>query len=467
MTSSEKMADRFLQWLHFFQFRSVYKTLDKVKEKGFNPSDLLKVLVLLPFTGRSTIASFLDSRYFGLSIASKDSYYRLKRSQEIDWEDCHFGFVKRFVKIVEKNKSSSESSSVEQPTCLAVDDSVLQKVGKTIEGVGKLWDHVNQRYVLGYRLLLLGYFDGKSFLPVNFTLHREKGKKANKPYGLTKEEYNAQFGQNRGAESITGRRKAAMDVDKISTAVHMIRKACRSLRVEYLLMDSWFTCEKMLLLAKELKVNLIGMMKMGNAKYVYKGEEYSAKALLSRLESQRKRCRKLNAHYILVDVIYKGHPVRLYFSRFGKQASWQLILSTDLNIGYVKTMEIYQIRWSIEVFFKEAKQLLNLGKCQAEDLAAQFCDITVVMIQYILLTLRKRFGAYETKGALFREAEEKLVTLTLDQRLWGLFLEIVKFIVAVLKLQIQDIDLFIQDLVNNKELKKYSFLSEHLKPINY
>ncbi len=32
--NSEKIADRLLDWLSFFEFKSVYKTLDPLKVKG-------------------------------------------------------------------------------------------------------------------------------------------------------------------------------------------------------------------------------------------------------------------------------------------------------------------------------------------------------------------------------------------------------------------------------------------------
>ncbi len=323
-----------------------------------------------------------------------------------------------------------------------------------MEGVGKLWDHADMRYTLGFKLLLLGYFDGKSFLPVNFTLHREKGKKKSKPYGLDVAVLERQFGAGRERVSITGKRKAAMDGDKISSAIAMITKACKYLAVDYLLMDSWFTCEKMLGSAQKLNVKLVGMMKMAKAKYEYQGGAYTSKELLARLSSTRKRCRKLKATYIEVKVKYKGHDIKLFFSRFGTQAKWHLILSTDLTSGYLKTIQIYQIRWSIEVFFKESKQYLKLGKCQAEDLAAQFADITTTMTQYILLALQKRFGDYETKGEVFREAEEKLMEFTLDQRLWGLFQELVNLVIEVFGLAIEDIDKFVAEIIEKNSLNK-------------
>ena len=74
----------------------------------------------------------------------------------------------------------------------------------------------------------------------------------------------------------------------------MITKACKKLLISNLLMDSWLTCQEMLACAKDAKVHLIGMMKMGNAKYNCQGVELNSGELLQRLCKKSKRCRKLN-----------------------------------------------------------------------------------------------------------------------------------------------------------------------------
>jgi IS4 transposase len=79
----------------------------------------------------------------------------------------------------------------------------------------------------------------------------------------------------------------------------------------------------------------------------------------------------------------------LFFGRFGKIGKWHVILCTDEKLDYRKMMELYQIRWSIEVFFKEAKQYQNLRKSQSEDFGGQITDLNVSLIQHILLTLTK------------------------------------------------------------------------------
>ena len=50
------------------------------------------------------------------------------------------------------------------------------------------------------------------------------------------------------------------------------------------------------------------------------------------------------------------------------------------------------------------------------------------MIQHILLTLKYRFEHYETKGELFNHVWEGIIQSRLDERLWGLFIELIRLI---------------------------------------
>jgi hypothetical protein len=45
--------------------------------------------------------------------------------------------------------------------CMVLDD--MEKTGKRIEKVSRVFDHVT---TLGFKLLLMGYWDGVSFIPV-------------------------------------------------------------------------------------------------------------------------------------------------------------------------------------------------------------------------------------------------------------------------------------------------------------
>lgn len=52
-----------------------------------------------------------------------------------------------------------------------------------MENISRVYDHVSGRCLLGFKLLLLAVSDGISTLPVDFSLHREKGKEG--AFGLS------------------------------------------------------------------------------------------------------------------------------------------------------------------------------------------------------------------------------------------------------------------------------------------
>ena len=120
-----------------------------------------------------------------------------------------------------------------------------------------------------------------------------------------------------------------------------------------------------------------------------------------------------------------------FFSRKGKNGKWKTFLSTDTKLSFIKMLEIYAIRWSIEVFFKESKQLLFLGKDQSTDFDSQIASTTLTMMQYILISMKYRFDNYESKGALFKQAKVEVFRKRLSDRLWGLVLEVLQLIIEL------------------------------------
>ena len=51
-----------------------------------------------------------------------------------------------------------------------------------MQGISRVFNHVRGRCVLGYKLLLSAFFDGKATIPCDFSLHQEKGNKETKLY---------------------------------------------------------------------------------------------------------------------------------------------------------------------------------------------------------------------------------------------------------------------------------------------
>ncbi|MBN1183373.1 MAG: transposase, partial [Bacteroidales bacterium] len=156
---------------------------------------------------------------------------------------------------------------------------------------------------------------------------------------------------------------------------------------------------------------------------------------------------------------FRGKQIKLFFSKQGKNGKWKVFLTTNVSLSFIKMIEIYQIRWSIEVFFKESRQLLGLGKCQSNDFDAHIADTTITLIQHIMLTLRYRFDHYESMRAVFAGIKEEIIKHRLNERLWGLFIELVKLI-ETLFIEIDEDQLLERIIKDEKAYEKLVLILE-------
>ena len=442
--------------LKCYPFSGLCKCFNPLKVKGYKIDLVISILISLPFIGISTVSSltsFIDIK--------KDVFYRLKNNPTINWCLILWMFSIKFRSL------TGGSSGQWGVSCLIFDDTLLQKTGKLIEKVSYVWDHVQNRAVLGQKLLVMGYWDGTSIIPLDFTLHREEGQNKDKPFGLRKKDFRRQFKKKRAKGTPSYERAKQADESKIDSMLKMFNKAISNgFKADYVLVDSWFTCEALINAVskvKKQKVHLIGMYKIAKTKFLFNGKEQTYSQIRNSL-GKAKRCRKLNLYYLQAQVEYKGHKLQLFFSRKGKNGKWKVLLTTDTKIGFIGLIEIYQIRWSIEVLFKESKQLLGLGKCQSDDFDAHIATITITMIQYQLLTLRYRFETYVSKGKLFEQVKGEVAIQRLNERLWGLFIEIMQILGTFFE-EIDEFDLMEKIIANDQVMERLRALFAPVKEV--
>lgn len=408
------------------------------KTRGYDFKMVLALLVSMVVSSDKTVNSYLNSPTGEGSTMGKDVFYRLKNSSIICWRMLMWHLVHRFLTVTSKDSDVDDTSS----RYLIFDDTTLSKTGKRIEKIGKVWDHVTNSYVLGFKLLVMMYWDGKSSIPLDFSLHREKGKNQERPFGMSKKQIRKQYSCKRIKDSYTAKRVEELDTNKIQMVLRMFFTAIyRGLRVDYVLVDSWFTCDALIQAirgVKDKEVHLIGMYKFAKTKFEYQGKSLTH-AQINNMLGKARRCRSLGYQYKQAKVLYQGVEICLFFSRRGKNDKWKVLLTTDTKLTFKGLIGHYQVRWVVEVFNRESKQLLNLGRCQSSNFDAQVAETTISMIAYLLLTLRFRYDNYESKGALYRSMNADVLRETLDRRLWGLFIELVCSICEVLEMDADDL----------------------------
>lgn len=168
------------------------------------------------------------------------------------------------------------------------------------------------------------------------------------------------------------------------------------------------------------------MAKMGKTRYLFNGKHLTSKEIIDCLRKQKKlkRSKQLSCFFSQAVVDLKGKQIKLFFCKTSRKGKWNVLLSTNLELDFEQAYKIYSIRWSIEIFFKESKQYLGMGKCQSQDFDAQIASTTICMIQYNLLSVAKRFTDYESLGEMFRNTKAETIKLTLVERLWQLIVDI-------------------------------------------
>lgn len=397
-----------------FGIGNLLRHLSLEKREGVSAATLVLALCLLRINGSSIFTAY-RKRFYGLLDVGKNCFYRMMSRPGMDWRRLLAGVVCRFYAILRMEKAELH----EGDRCYIVDDTTIEKTGLAMERVSRVYDHVKGRCVLGFKLLLLAVSDGVTTLPVDFSLHREKGKDGD--YGLSEKQRKHQYKVKRGKTSVDGLRARESDVSKIDMAITMLQAAWkRGICADHVLADSWFNCQKFLSAVRKIgdgAIHCVGLAKMDKTRYLVDGKLHNAHELVAIYRRQAVMQRKYKCLYVTLRGTLGDVPVKIFLIKYGRNENWNILLSTDTKMKFLRAMELYQLRWSIEVLFKECKSYLGLGKYQGRDFYGQIADCSLCFITYCVVALGKRFSDYETMGELFRAEREQLLALTLWHRL--------------------------------------------------
>lgn len=522
-TSEKKISDSIWDVMGKFSIKTVLTPFDILKRSGALVSTITMTLIVLPFIAKNSVWALFSSNLNGDNIGQKDTFYELKNNSMLNWRALLLGMAKRFQVLL----SSNSNNDTPLVRALILDDTTVAKTGKNIERTGYVHDHVSGTFILGYKILVVGYWDGVSFIPLDFSIHREKrdvklkkikdqiekiknktdklqDHKAHINYrikvltkeinqlketiktkpqktkekqlgvktqsleknkkrisvikqeiktqkqklqyklnaysevekhsgrcGLKPQEYKNQFKKHRPKQTSGYKRIKETDKSKIDNAVLMVKRAFRAgFKFDYVLTDSWFFSGIFLqgIVSLGKGIHLISMAKIGKAKYkiLLLGKYLSPKQLITNHTRKAITNRKYNAKYIKLQAEYQDVRAVLFLIKIGRGENWRLLVSTDVNISFNKLMDVYKIRWAIEVFFKESKQYLLLGKSQSQDFDAQIADTTLSFIRYILLSYYERIHYGISIGGMFRELSQASVEENLVADLSETFMELLK-----------------------------------------
>jgi hypothetical protein len=389
--------------LQVLRIKSLLCRCNIVKTKGYTTVVLLYWLVLLPFIMKRT--TFLWTGHTFLD-AKKDTFYRFLNNEYFHWRDFIYRLVLKMIAL-------SDGVPLKEKT-LILDDTIEKKTGKGMELVSYHFDHTTQRSILGYQCVQLGYHNGKQFFPLDAGFHVSKSRPNIKAKSIDKRS----TGWKRRNEAF--RKKTVVAVDMLKRAWN------QGITASFVLFDSWYAHDVLIACILEIGYGVICRLKSNRVKYSYEGCQYTLKQLWQNVA--KKKAKGIYGFpykgVCLKATLPKSGEVLLLFISDGKK-QWNGFLCTDTELEPSKILTYYARRWAIELFFKDAKQMLYLGKEQSETFEAVVASYSLVMIRYLLLVfILRKYHRTVPLGPLFRELAETHLQLIMMETMWGYVKEI-------------------------------------------
>jgi len=416
------------------------------KRSGTPIPRLVFSLVLWVWLKAGSIAWFARESLHVFCDAEKDALYDLLNREDLDWRRFHQQVALKAMRALRPSKG---------PRALVLDDSIKLRHGKKMPGVSSHFDHTTGRHVMGQQVLTLGLSSEEGFIPLDSELFIS----ATKAQGLHQ--------PFRDGRSVVAKRyRVAGQQTKLQMGQAMIRRVMHAgIEADYLLADAWFGNKTTIRMAEESLLTAVLRMKKDAMSYrttefrqgqrvhramavkaLYQagirghwekipGQPYQAKALdveLNLSESPKQAECWIKVRLLFVRGIVNGEKAQA-----GKH-DWAVFLSTDSSLEPQRILELYALRWAVEVYFKEAKQHLGFLQEQSTHYAAYVASIHLTAIRFCLLVIakirRQASGIAEIRQKISANAHQ----ISFGAQLWQVFRAIIAGALDELKILLGD-----------------------------
>jgi SRSO17 transposase len=395
------------------------------KRSGTPMPEVIYGLMLWIWLKKDSIGMFAREGLQG--AMGKDVFYDTINREDLNWRNLH---REASAKAVQVFKAPAKKAFV-------VDDTVAQRFGKKMPGISSHFDHTSGRHMMGQQVLTLGLSCDEGFVPLDSELFisQTKAIALHEPF-------------KEGRSAVAKRYKIAQQCTKPEMVKTMVNRALNAgILADYLLADAWFGSKAMIRLTQDTALVPVLRMKKNKMKYrmseIVRGQavtmELDVQSLYKRcvrkawqpIHGQKYQAKAVDVELNLAETKEPEQwvKVRLLFVRgnagdtqqtAGKH-DWAVFLTTDTTLSETEILELYSMRWAIEVYFKEAKQHLGFLKEQSNHYAAYIASIHLTAIRFCLLVIAKQTqGADSIAGA--RQAMcSNSTDISFASKLWQVF----------------------------------------------
>ena len=167
--------------MEHINIRSSQIGVEKKENCKFTTLQVLNLLMLFPFFVVKNASRYSNSSLSKLFNCDKDMFYRFMNDGNVKWRKLQYAMNLQLIKKI----SGGTTVRHDKLVCLIIDDTDAPKTGMKTELIGRIWSHIHQKSILGYKCLTMMLSDGVSQIFLDFSLHGEEGKDKQKVQGLT------------------------------------------------------------------------------------------------------------------------------------------------------------------------------------------------------------------------------------------------------------------------------------------
>jgi len=248
---------------------------------------------------------------------------------------------------------------------LIVDDTLIEKFGEHMEGVGFLFDHCKGKNVRCHDIVSTFYQHGVQQVPLYFN-----------PY--IKEEFADQLDM--------------CFKTKIQIALDLIRMSLMQISPEAVVFDAWYMSKELVDFLGSRDLTWVSSAK-SNRLIQVDDTWISLSSFTEGLSKQVfRRINKLVGEqrfkWLFETTVVMKHVgmAKLVILRERKNSkTCTFLVSNNTGLDGVRVLEYYKKRWCIEVFYRDCKQHLGMGEYQVRGLDAVVIHLHLVFLAYTLL----------------------------------------------------------------------------------
>jgi hypothetical protein len=248
---------------------------------------------------------------------------------------------------------------------LSLDDTLIEKTGTEMDGVGYLYDSSQKKNVLCHDIVSTFYRTSTGQLPLYFEPYVKK-----------------EIAETTGTWFRT----------KIQIAVDLLRQSLAQVYPAAIVFDEWYMCHELVDFINSHGLTWVSQAKtnrciqfndawVGLAKYSQTFSHTMFHRIATDVEEKRYKW-FLESTVVMKNV---GVVKLVVLKQRRNSRTYTFLVSNNTSLHGLQVLEYYKKRWSIEVFHRDCKQHLGLGEYQVRKLDAVVIHLHLVFFVYTLL----------------------------------------------------------------------------------